>query len=159
MILRGFLSLFFVLITVSCDYVSENTGLSFTKSKIDTIVNYNKVDELPVFPTCKSLIDTDKKNRCFINNLYNHFVDSLLKHTFGVPECVNETVLVKIRIDANGKAELNEIKSSDLIKKYIPKLESIIKESIENLPTFFPAIKRGIPVSTIFELPIVIKLK
>jgi hypothetical protein len=73
--------------------------------------------------------------------------------------CINETVTVKIHIDSSGKALLSEIQSSDLIKKYIPKLESITKESIESLPLFFPAIKRGIPVSTVFELPIVIKLK
>jgi hypothetical protein len=159
MFLRGSLSLFFVLLMVSCDYVGKTTVFSFTKSKIDTLVNYTRVDELPVFPACKNLIDTAKKNRCFINNLYNHFADSLLKHTFAVPVCINETVTVKIHIDSSGKALLSEIQSSDLIKKYIPKLESITKESIESLPLFFPAIKRGIPVSTVFELPIVIKLK
>jgi len=127
---------------------------------MDTIVNYNKVDELPVFPICKHLIDTDKKNRCFINNLYNHFAESLLKHTYDVPKYVNETVLVKIKINYNGEAELSEIRSSELIKEYIPKLDSIINERIESLPIFVPsAIKRGIPVSTVFELPIVIKLK
>lgn len=143
----------------SCDFLKKNTGLNLSKFSIDTIVDYNKVDEFPVFPNCKSLIDTDKKNRCFINNLYNHFSNDLLKETFGVPECTNETVLVKILIDAKGKSSLVSIESSDLIANAIPRLNQILESSVQSVPDLFPATKQGIPVSTIFELPIVIKIK
>ncbi len=159
MILRVFFSLLIVLTLVSCDFSAKRIGFSFMKTEIDTLINYTKVDELPVFPECKNLIDTDKKNRCFINHLYNHFADSLLKHTFGVSGYVDETVIVRIKIDARGNASLDGIQSSDLIKRDIPKLDSIINESIATLPIFFPAIKTAIPVSTVFELPIVVKLK
>ena len=53
---------------------------------------------------------------------------------------------------------VDSINASYNIKNRLPKLDSLLKLSIENIPTSYPAIKRGIPVSTKYRLPIRIKL-
>jgi len=159
MILRAVLSFFLVVLITSCDFISNRLGVNFNKTEIDTVIDFNKVDELPVFPVCKNLINTSEKNRCFINKLYNHFSDDLLAHTFGVPACTDEIVFLRLKIDCKGNVEIQELESSELMKTIIPNLRTILQESVDHLPVLFPALKRGIPVSTVFELPIVIKLK
>lgn len=159
MILR-ILFVFFITIAISsCEFIQNSTGSLFSIQSIDTIVDYKKVDEYPEFPICKDLLDVDKKNRCFVNNLYEHLADDLLKETFGVPECTDEIVTVKLLFNAEGKTSLLSIESSDLVKNAIPELENIIKKSVGSLPVLRAALKRSIPVSTVFELPIVIKMK
>ncbi|WP_152285583.1 energy transducer TonB [Flavicella marina] len=159
MYLRSILFTIVVWSFISCDFIEKATGISFQEKSVDTVIDYSHVDEYPVFPACKELIDSDKKNRCFVNNLYVIFSDNLLAHTFGVPDCVDETVVVKLIIDKNGTTKLLSIISSEVIKEHIPNLEVLVRGSIEKIPKLFPAIKRGIPVATVYELPIVIKLK
>jgi hypothetical protein len=51
------------------------------------------------------------------------------------------------------------IESSHKVKEAIPTLENRIQETVVSLPKLFPALKRGIPVQTVFELPIVLELQ
>tara|TARA_B100000809_G_C15139454_1_gene532377 strand:- start:6758 stop:7237 length:480 start_codon:yes stop_codon:yes gene_type:complete len=159
MFLRIIFSCFFISLCISCEFLVKIKENTFSSKELDTVIDYTKVDVLPTFPICDSIMDVTQKNRCFINNLYVHFSQELLKHTFDVPGSINETVTVKLKIDANGKANLVAIESSPEVKMTIPLLDSIIAESVGMLPILFPALKRGIPVATIYELPIVIKLK
>ncbi len=126
---------------------------------LDTIIDYNKVDVLPSFTFCDSIMDVDKKNRCFKNNLYKHLSSFMLSHTFEVSDGINETVAVKLMIDNKGMATLVSIKSSAIVKQQLPMLDSLINESIRTLPKFSPAQKKGIPVPTVYEIPIVIKIE
>jgi hypothetical protein len=41
----------------------------------------------------------------------------------------------------------------------LPSLKDILKKSVEELPAIYPAIKRGIPVTTVYKLPIRIAVK
>jgi hypothetical protein len=159
MYLRIILYLFSVSLCFSCGFFEKIKESAFSSKRIDTVIDYTRVDVLPAFPICDSIIDVTQKNRCFINKLYIHFSQELLEHTFDVPEFINETVTVTLKIDAKGKANLVSIVSSADVKKIIPLLDTIIKESVAKLPILFPALKRGIPVATVYELPIVIKLK
>ena len=70
---------------------------------------------------------------------------------------MNDTILVRLKIDNKGKSILTNIRSTDFIKQEIPKLDSLINSGIKNLPLLKPAIKRGMPVATEFTLPIVVK--
>jgi hypothetical protein len=41
----------------------------------------------------------------------------------------------------------------------LPQLAAILKLSLDTIPSIYPAIKRGIPVTTKYRLPIKIELK
>lgn len=156
---RIIFSLLVISLCFSCEFLEKLNESGFSTTKMDTVIDYTRVDVLPSFKICDSLLEIPDKNRCFVNNLYNHFSKELLAHTFNLPESVYERVIVHIRINAKGNATLVSIDSSELIKNTIPTLDQIIKDSIDKLPMLYPALKRGIPVATVYELPIVINLK
>jgi hypothetical protein len=81
----------------------------------------------------------------------------LKKFTLNSKEVVNDTILVRLKIDNLGKTSLSSIKISENTKSQIPEFDSILKLSLQNLPILEPAIKRNMPVATEFTLPIVLK--
>jgi hypothetical protein len=68
-------------------------------------------------------------------------------------------VYVDLLINSKGKIILETIESSQNMKILLPKLDSILRLSIDRVPNMYPAIKRGIPVTTKYRLPILIQLK
>ena len=151
-----FTIIFCSLLLISCSYV-ENKWSSELIQEVDTIVDFSTVDAFPLFPNCKDIPSREKQQICFQLEISQHIYASLKEHQLNAKEVINDTVLVKLRIDALGKTSLSDIRISDKIKKLVPEFDSILKVSLRNLPTLQPAIKRDTPVATEFTLPIVLK--
>ena len=141
----------------SCD------KFSFSKSKkqqaLDTIVDFSSVDMFPSFKVCDAIINKDKKADCFRKTIHQKIGEELLKHEFTIKDAIDEVVYVDVLINSKGEFRIDAIVSSKNIKNKIPKLDSLIKATVQNLPTIYPAIKRGIPVTTKYRLPVKIKLQ
>tara|TARA_B110000503_G_scaffold47953_1_gene78073 strand:- start:1025 stop:1501 length:477 start_codon:yes stop_codon:yes gene_type:complete len=152
----SFFLLLFLLIT-SCD------KLSFLKNNntqvLDTIVNFSSVDTSPSFKKCDSIIDQQKKSDCFRITIHQKIGAALKKYEFSIKNSISETVYVDLLINSKGKIILETIESSQNMKIQLPKLDSILRLSIARVPNMYPAIKRGIPVTTKYRLPIFIQLK
>lgn len=144
---------------VSCEFLQKNIGAKLSPVSLDTVVDFGKVDQFPAFASCDSILDLDRKNRCFTKELYAHLSSTLLTQTFQVSESINEVVKVKLEIDNLGKSTVVKIEASDLILKQLPSLDSLIRRSVKTMPQLFPAQKRGIPVKTVYEIPIVIQIE
>jgi hypothetical protein len=147
------LTVLFLLITVfSCKRFSlSNQDKSIA---IDTIVDFSSVDSYPTFDNCNELIEKEEKSFCFRETIYQKIGEELDKAKLESNDTLNEAVLVKLRINSKGIFTIDSIISSEKIKTVFPKLDSILHQSITVLPKIFPAIKRGIPVTTVYELPI-----
>ncbi|MFT5257879.1 MAG: hypothetical protein ACI8VJ_000057 [Polaribacter sp.] len=157
MFLRIFsLFLLFLLIT-SCDKFSF--GKRNNNQVLDTILNFSSVDTSPSFKVCDSLIDKQKKSNCFRATIHQEIGAALKQHQFIIKDSIAEIVYVVLRINSEGNIFLEAIESSEAIKNQLPKLDSILKVSITKIPKMYPAIKRGIPVTTKYRLPIKIQLK
>ena len=152
----SFFLLLFLLIT-SCD------KLSFLKNNntqvLDTIVNFSSVDTSPSFKECDSIINKQRKSDCFRTTIHQKIGTELHKHEFSIKNPISEIVYVDFLINSNGKIILETIESSENIKIQLPKLTAILKLSVASIPSIYPAIKRGIPVTTKYRLPIKIELK
>ncbi|MGB1168486.1 MAG: hypothetical protein ACPG4G_00290 [Flavobacteriaceae bacterium] len=122
-------------------------------------LDYSSVDVSPSFRVCDSLIEKDKKDTCFRTTLRQEIFSSLAKQSIQVPQSVDETIEVAITIQSNKEVKLTSIKSSDSLMAIVPSLKAILKKSVEELPAVYPAIKRGIPVTTVYKLPIRIAVK
>jgi hypothetical protein len=150
-----FLAVF--LFCTSCD------KFSFSKNKdlqdIDTIVDFTSVDFSPSFKICESIIDKEEIASCFRNTIHQRIGAELQKHILTVKDSINEVIYVDVLINLKGEIIFDETSTSESIKQQLPKLDSILKESVKNLPKIHPAIKRGIPVTTKYRLPIRILLK
>ena len=152
-----FIFFLMVFLSVSCDFLKEKLQEDL-RSQLDTVIDYHHVDALPAFPLCKDLLDAEEQNNCFRNRLYQELSENLRTHTFAVSDTLSETVRVRLRIDSSGTSKLLSIASSERVKKELPVLDSLLRQSIANLPVVFPAIKRGIPVATVHEIPILLHL-
>tara|TARA_R110001606_G_scaffold236192_1_gene384094 strand:+ start:30946 stop:31416 length:471 start_codon:yes stop_codon:yes gene_type:complete len=147
----------FVLFCTSCD------KFTFSKNKnlkvVDTIVDFTRVDFSPSFKECDSLIDTSKLSDCFRNSIHQKISLELQMHSLFIKDSIDEDVFADILINAKGQIVLQEITSTENLQTQLPQLESVLKQSIKNLPTINPAIKRGIPVSSKYRLKLKILLK
>ena len=74
---------------------------------------------------------------------------------------LNDTLVISLLIDKNGKISYNSSIINSDIKKYIPSIETILIKAIKNLPNILPATKTniGVPVSSSFDLPLILKTK
>ncbi|QTE24540.1 hypothetical protein J3359_15305 [Polaribacter cellanae] len=157
MFLRNFSFLILILFCISCDKLSFKKKAN--KQVLDTVVNFSSVDTYPSFKVCDSLIEKAQQEDCFRNTIHKKIGEELQKYEFAIKDSIFEVVIVNLLINSNGNIELETIESSEIIKQELPKLDSILKISIQQIPTIYPAIKRGIPVTTKYRLPIQIQLK
>ena len=155
-------SRFFYFFLVICFFTSCDK-FSFSKKtqniKLDTIVNFSSVDTFPSFKVCDSIINKEKKTACFRSNIHQKIGEELRKYQFIIKDSIDEIVYVDLIINSKGEFILDSIESSQNIKTQLPKLDSLLKVSIQNLPVILPANKMGIPVTTKYQLPIRIQLK
>lgn len=147
---------FCTLLLVSCNYLGSNWKKEPIQ-EIDTVVDFNKVDAFPLFPNCSDIPSREKQQICFQLEMAQHIYASLKKFTLNSKEVVNDTILVRLKVDNLGKTSLSSIDISEDTKSQLPEFDSILKLSLQNLPILEPAIKRNMPVATEFTLPIVLK--
>ena len=156
MIKQLFILLICSFLVLSCSYIEKNTKRAPIQ-KIDTIIDFNNVDAYPLFPNCADIPSREKQQICFQIEMSQHIYASLKEFQLSVKDSVNDTILVKLKIDASGKTTLSNIKISDKTRELLPQFDSILRVGLLNLPVLQPAIKRAMPVTTEFTLPIVIK--
>lgn len=155
--LRIFLAFLAVFIFNACHFFTADDKKN--RQELDTIVDFSSVDVSPTFINCESLIEKEEQNNCFGNTIQQKIGEELAAFSLEVKNPIDEIITVIILINLQGEFLFQELKASEIIKNEIPKLDSILKVSVENLPTVYPAIKRSIPVATQYELPIRIKLE
>ena len=144
------------ILVLSCSYIEQHTKRAPIQ-KIDTIVDFNSVDSYPLFPNCEEIPSREKQQICFQMEMSQHIYASLKEFELSVKDSLNDTILVKLKIDALGKTSLSSIQISEKTRELLPNFDSIVTVSLQNLPNLQPAIKRNMPVSTEFTLPIVLK--
>jgi hypothetical protein len=145
-----------ILVGTSCEFFDLKKKSEL--QEIETIIDFSSVDASPTFEACSHFIEKEEKNNCFRNTLYTHISISLAKHRFEVKKPIEEVIKVELLIDRKGNASVLRIISSQFIKESIQHLDSLVKVSVANLPTLFPATKRGIPVTTQYQIPIQISV-
>ena len=145
-----------VLLVASCSYF-ERASKKEDIPVIDTIIDFNTVDAFPLFPNCKDIPSRDKQQVCFQLEMAQHIYAALKEYDLNSKENIQDTVLVQLRVNAQGKTSLSKIQIGDDTRKLLPKFDSILIVSLEKLPDLKPAIKRNMPVITEFTLPIVLR--
>ncbi len=140
-----------IVICISCNYISVEKKQK--AQSIDTIIDFTKVDVSPSFDNCKNLLDKAKTN-CFRDEIQKRITVNLEAYHFTTENFIDEVILIDVLINNKGKFKLLNISSTENIKSELPKLDSLLQNSIKKLPKVSPAIKRGIPVNTQYQLPI-----
>ena len=157
MFLRVFTFLIIVIFCTSCDNFSYPKNKNLQVS--DTIVDFTLVDFSPSFKVCDSLIDKHQKSNCFRTTIHQKIGAELQKHQFIIRDSISEIVYVDLLINSKGKIVIEAMASSEEIRIQLPELDSVLRISVDKIPNVYAAIKRGIPVTTKYRLPIKIQLK
>lgn len=155
--LRRFFNLIscFLLVT-SCTYIEKYTKKEVVQV-VDTVIDFSKVDALPVFPKCKEIPSREKQGICFQIEMSSYIYALFQEYELLINQEINDTVFVKLIVDVNGFTKLSSIKMDSTTKQLVPEFDSILRISLQKLPKLEPAIKRDVPVATEFTLPIIIK--
>ena len=147
----------FVLILTSCDRSSSSTSTVQQLKLLDTVIDYTSVDVYPLFSDCQELEDKQAQKECFEIALTDLLAEKLHRIDYEVKQEVNDSSYVDLLINTNGKTRVVAINSPSSIKTNLPQLDSIIKKSVDELPIVQPALKRGIPVRSQYQLAVVVR--
>lgn len=120
-------------------------------------LNWKEVDEYPAFENCQNITELEKARDCFEATVANSVYTYLARQEPIVTETIDDTIFVHLEISKTGRPNLESFEVDTLVTNQIPELEMWLKQSIDSLPKIYPASKRGIPVSSVFTMPIVIK--
>lgn len=127
--------------------------------QIDTVVDFSSVDLSPSFQECDSIIDKFKKSDCFRLEIHQKIGIELQHHQLESVFEIDEEVQVIMHVTPKGEFVFKNMIASQELQKNLPSLDSVFKLCIEKLPKVIPATKRGIPVTTQYQLPIKISLQ
>ena len=122
-------------------------------------INMNEVEEYPSFASCDSAEGQQAVYECFKTELAVNFQRQLSAKTIIVESELNDTIWLYLSISDLGDLKIEQTEIPDTIAKQIPQLERWLKDSLDSLPKIYPAYKRGIPVKTMFKMPVVIQVE
>ncbi|MCK0130033.1 hypothetical protein MWU59_00825 [Flavobacteriaceae bacterium F08102] len=124
---------------------------------IDTIIDCTSVDVYPIFSDCENYAESDNQKDCFETSIIEKLSAFFAEHKLVVKKKVNDVANVDILIDQSGTASTVNVDSPDIIKEQIPAFDSIVRQSIDALPSMKPAVKRGIFVKSQYRLVVVVR--
>ncbi|WP_149276586.1 hypothetical protein [Pareuzebyella sediminis] len=119
-------------------------------------IDWDDVDQYPLFDDCEEIVTKEERKKCFMETLLTHFSMSLQEAGFELQEEVKDTILVDFIMEDNGSITLMNIHNDEKINAQLPNFRDQIEKCLQNMPRIAPALKRGIPVSAKFRIPIVL---
>lgn len=120
-------------------------------------IDFENLDSYPSFEICDKYSSQEDKKQCFSDEITIRIFQTLGQHEVILKDSVYEKIEMTINISSNGTPELAHAVISDSLKNEIPEIENWLEQALKELPTIYPAEKRGVPVSSSFKLPLVIE--
>lgn len=144
----------------SCDWIAS------TESKTQKIVedelrgiDWNDVDQYPLFEGCDETADKLEQRLCFENTLLQNLAMTLQDFHFVIDSEIETTIYVDFLVDNQGAITVVEIDKNPVLEDQLPQFNGIITKGLKSMSNPAPALKRGVPVKTRFRLPLQIITK
>lgn len=156
--MRKTIILLFLPLLTGCEYFetrkisSEEVLEQETKS-----LNWKQVDEYPAFEHCENIKELSRARECFERTVADSIYAQLAKQQPVVTEPINDTLMLYLEITKTGRPVVDSISADSTTIRELPDIKRWLRQSVDSLPKIYPASKRGIPVSTKFKMPIVVK--
>jgi hypothetical protein len=153
----GFYWILVGLSLTSCEwFASPETKTQQLVEEELSAIDWNEVDQYPLFDTCEETASKPEQQTCFEQNLVMHLSMSLQDFEFHSEEQLADTLFVDFMVDHLGKIFVVSMDKNPEFSKENPEFERIVSKSLRSLPRLEPALKRGIPVSSRFRIPLVL---
>ncbi|WP_077401675.1 hypothetical protein [Cellulophaga omnivescoria] len=149
-----------IFLCVSCDFFDSRAEKTqkIIKQEMEGI-NWNAIDQFPLFEGCDELASKEVQKKCFEEMLLLHYSEILGDFEFVLDRTIKDTIRIDVLIDSKGEISVLDIEQDSIITSQIPGFNGIISRGIKSLPKLKPALKRGIPVRAKFRIPLVINTK
>ncbi|MEO0526474.1 MAG: hypothetical protein AAFZ89_04570 [Bacteroidota bacterium] len=119
-------------------------------------IDWNDVDQYPLFSDCDETADKEVQKNCFQETLMLHFEMTFQEFNVLLDQQIKDTVYVDFILESNGTIFVQQIHNKQILKGQMKELGEKVTESLNSLPKIEPAIKRGVPVSTKYRIPIIL---
>lgn len=160
MFIRLIIFITIIMVTNSCDFISPKKTTLINTKLADSAIDFNDVDVYPLFMDCNNCDTSEKQNLCFEMELIRRLQKLTSKTVLDASGKINDTVLVDILVNTQGEISIVKIHKNEIVTEQIPELDSLLYKSIASLPAAVqPSLKRGIPVNSMFKLPILVSVK
>lgn len=146
-----------ILIIASCNFETKKISSEEVLEQESRSLNWKEVDEYPAFEECKNQTELAAAKNCFENKIARTIYSFLASQQPVVTESINDTLYIYLEITKEGKPQIDSVKVDTTVTNQLPDIEEWLHQSIDSLPKIYPASKRGIPVSTVFKMPVVVK--
>ena len=143
------------LVLFSCNENNEEQEIKRLLENEYNQISFNEVDQYPFFPNCNEYQEKNENLDCFYSELSKHLTANL--DTLPLNATYQNHYVLTIKVDIKGKVILKDVKSSNHQDEF--KIKSVLEHQIENMPTLFPAQKRGVLVSSEYQIPLHFKFK
>jgi len=156
---RKTLIIIFCFLSISCEFNfqidKKITVDEFINEELKSL-NWNDVDQYPVFENCLEINNVKNKNNCFVETITNSFRENLKTNNLVLNRTLIDTVRMVLKVDKIGKISIENMTISDQNNKYKEVITKSFENTVSSLPKLYPAIKRGQEVDVIFNIPIII---
>lgn len=142
----------------SCDWFASREARTqqMVEAELGTI-DWNEVDQFPLFEDCNETTSKPEQKYCFENTLVMHLGMALQDYQFRSEKPIADTLYVDFLVDNKGGITVVSVEENPLFSSENPEFERIVSGSLRSLPRLEPALKRGIPVASRFRIPLVIQ--
>jgi hypothetical protein len=143
----------------SCNW--QKSSESLTKELVEAelkTINWNELDQFPLFDTCDETAAKTAQQECFQTNLNLHLAMALQDYQISSSQPFKDTILLDFKVDNQGVLTVLNISNHEALLAENPSFNQIVDTCIRALPKLHPALKRGIPVTAKFRVPLVIQV-
>ena len=151
------LLLLFPFLLLSCNFETKKISSEEVLELESQTLNWKEVDQYPAFDRCQNETQLAEARNCFEREVAENVYAYLAKQQPVVTEAINDTLLLYLKISKEGRPQIDSVEIDSSTTAQIPDLRLWLDQSIDSLPKIYPASKRGVPVSTVFKMPILIK--
>ena len=155
--MKRILLLITVFLFFSCNFETKKISSEEVLELESKTLNWKEVDEYPAFKDCQEITELSAARQCFEQEVAENVYAYLAKQQPVVTQSIDDTLFLFLQIDRKGTPRIDSVKIDTTLTNELPELRTWLNQSIDSLPKIYPASKRGVPVATVFKMPIVIK--
>jgi hypothetical protein len=150
----------FLMVVVFCGFMScdffESKDIKTQKlvEKELREIDFNDVDDYPLFDDCDETATKEQQKSCFEDRLTSHLAMALQAIEFATDSEINDTIFLDFIIENDGNVSVLNIENKEVLKGQMSEFEEKLIKSLNSLPRLEPALKRGVPVRAKFRIPI-----
>ena len=149
-----------LLLLGSCNYFEKRVPdeEELLQKRLEQI-DWKEVSSYPSLGECDSVMDKEQKKECFFSSMTRLVQERLNADTLSVLYPEVDTIEVKVTVYPDATLKFEPQFPTDTVSYDRTRIDSLLRSRLADFPAIEPAQKEGIPVTSQFNLPIIINVE